>query len=164
MTDPVLRPMRWWDIERLLPLERELFGDEAWSPGMFWSELAQRETRCYLVAEDGSGAPQGYAGVCVYPAESYVQTIAVVPAAQRAGLGSRLLTALLEEVAGRGESTVLLEVRADNERAQSMYRRFGFLPVGLRRGYYQPSGTDAVVMQLHDVEGHLAALREAAAR
>jgi [ribosomal protein S18]-alanine N-acetyltransferase len=159
-----LRPMRWWDIDRLLPLERELFGDEAWTPGMFWSELAQRDTRHYLVAEDEAGSLVAYGGVCVYPSESYVQTIGVATAAQRAGLGARLLTALLEEVVARGESTVLLEVRADNERAQSVYRRFGFLPIGLRRGYYQPSGVDAVVMQLHDVEGHLAALRQAAAR
>jgi ribosomal-protein-alanine N-acetyltransferase len=163
-SDAALRPMRWWDIERLLPLERAQFGDEAWSPGMFWSELAQHETRRYLVAEDAAGEIVGYGGVCLYPSESYVQTIAVASAAQGGGLGSRLMTALLEEVVARGESTVLLEVRADNDRAQAMYRRFGFLPVGLRRGYYQPSGTDAVVMQLHDVAGHLSALRKAAAR
>lgn len=168
MSPPTLRRMRWWDVEALLPLERELFGDEAWTPGMFWSELAQHDTRHYVVAEvpGPAGRPEiaGYAGLCVYPGESYVQTIAVRPADQGRGLGARLLTVLLEEAVHRGEGGVLLEVRADNERAQALYRRFGFLPVGIRRGYYQPSGTDAVVMHLDDVAGHLAALRGAAAR
>jgi hypothetical protein len=43
---------------------------------------------------------------------------------------------------------VFLEVRADNERAQRLYRWWGFTEVGIRRGYYQPSGTDAIVMRL----------------
>jgi ribosomal-protein-alanine N-acetyltransferase len=165
-----LRAMRWWDIDRVLPIERELFGDEAWSPGMFWSELAQRDTRWYVVVEDDRdtvvederGAIVGYAGLCAYRDESYVQTLAVTTRAQGAGLGSRLLTALLDEAVRRGETVVSLEVRADNERAQALYRRFGFLPVGRRKGYYQPSGTDAIVMQLPDIEGHLAALRRKA--
>jgi ribosomal-protein-alanine N-acetyltransferase len=159
-----LRVMRWWDIEGVLPIERELFGDEAWSPGMFWSELAQRDTRWYVVVEDEPGAIVGYAGLCAYRDESYVQTLAVTTRAQGAGLGARLLTALLDEAVRRGETVVSLEVRADNERAQALYRRFGFLPVGRRKGYYQPSGTDAIVMQLPDIEGHLAALRKAGSR
>jgi ribosomal-protein-alanine N-acetyltransferase len=43
---------------------------------------------------------------------------------------------------------VFLEVRADNARAQRLYQWRGFTEVGIRRGYYQPSGTDAVVMRL----------------
>jgi [ribosomal protein S18]-alanine N-acetyltransferase len=42
---------------------------------------------------------------------------------------------------------VLLEVRADNEVAQRLYTRRGFEEIGRRRGYYQPSGDDAVVMK-----------------
>lgn len=161
--EAALRPMRWWDIEPLMALERELFGDERWTPEMFWSELAQHDTRHYLVAEDDAGRLVGYAGLCAYPGETYVQTIGVTRSAQGHGLGARLLTALLEEAVRRGETTVLLEVRADNLGAQELYARFGFLTVGRRRGYYQPSGTDALVMVLHDVDGHLTALRRVAA-
>ena len=42
---------------------------------------------------------------------------------------------------------MLLEVRADNETAQGLYQRRGFAEIGRRRGYYQPSGADAVVMK-----------------
>ena len=43
-----------------------------------------------------------------------------------------------------------IEVRVDNQRAQRLYERFGFRPVGFRKAYYQPSGTDALVMRLPD--------------
>jgi [ribosomal protein S18]-alanine N-acetyltransferase len=76
-----------------------------------------------------------------------VQTIAVDPTREGAGLGSSLLTELLSEAARRDCDDVVLEVRADNARAQELYRRFGFAAVGLRRGYYQPANVDAVVMR-----------------
>lgn len=44
---------------------------------------------------------------------------------------------------------MLLEVRVDNTRAQKLYERFGFEPIGFRRGYYQPGNVDALVMRLH---------------
>ncbi len=48
-----LEPMRWWDVDGVMDLERDLFGDECWTIAMFWSELAEPETRHYLVARDG---------------------------------------------------------------------------------------------------------------
>ena len=42
---------------------------------------------------------------------------------------------------------MFLEVRTDNDRAQRLYRRYGFVGIGVRRGYYQPSGADALVMR-----------------
>jgi ribosomal-protein-alanine N-acetyltransferase len=41
----------------------------------------------------------------------------------------------------------MLEVRQDNPRARGLYLRHGFEEIGIRRGYYQPSGVDAVVMR-----------------
>jgi ribosomal-protein-alanine N-acetyltransferase len=141
----VLERMRWWHIDELLPIERGLFGEEPWTARTFWSELGQLDTRHYLVAlEDGMVV--GYAGLCAYPDEAFVQTIGVAPQAQGEGLGAQLLQALLDEAARRRKTTVSLEVRADNEKAQRLYERFGFRQAGVRRGYYQPSGMDAVVM------------------
>jgi ribosomal-protein-alanine N-acetyltransferase len=142
-----MRPMRWWDIEPVIAIEHELFGDEAWSDAMFWSELAQRETRMYLVVET-DGAVTAYAGLCAYaPHEAYVQTIAVAPPAQRRGLGTALLDVLIEETRRRGVDHLDLEVRADNAAARGLYERHGFTEIAVRRGYYQPSGTDAIVMR-----------------
>ena len=141
-----LARMRWWHVEQLLPVERALFGEEPWTARTFWSELGQLDTRHYLVAVDSDEVVVGYAGLCDYPDEAWVQTMAVAPAAQGQGLGARLLEALLAEAERRGQRTVRLEVRADNDAAQALYARHGFVREGVRRGYYQPSGVDAVLM------------------
>ena len=140
----VLERMRWWHVAQLLPVERALFTPEPWSERLFWSELGQLDTRHYVVALRG-GAVVGYAGLCDYPDEAFVQTLAVAAPAQGTGLGSRLLAALLEEAARRGQRVVSLEVRADNEAAQRLYARHGFSRTGVRRGYY-PGGVDALVL------------------
>ncbi len=147
----VLREMRWWDIEAVLALEHDLFPEDAWSPGMFWSELAHARgpgaTRRYVVAEAG-GRIVGYAGLAAAGGLGDVQTIAAARDQWGTGLGSRLLTDLLQHASAAECEEVLLEVRVDNIRAQKLYERFGFEPIGFRRGYYQPGNVDALVMRL----------------
>ncbi|MCX4691527.1 ribosomal protein S18-alanine N-acetyltransferase [Streptomyces sp. NBC_01408] len=150
----VLREMRWWDIEPVLELEHELFPEDAWSAGMFWSELAHARgphaTRRYVVAEDPSGRLVGYAGLAAAGDLADVQTIAAARDQWGTGLGARLLTDLLRAATAFECAEVLLEVRVDNSRAQKLYERFGFEPIGFRRGYYQPGNVDALVMRLTD--------------
>jgi ribosomal-protein-alanine N-acetyltransferase len=139
-----LERMRWWHIAQVLPIETELFSPEPWSERLFWSELGQLDTRHYVVAVSGEQVV-GYAGLCDYPDEAFVQTMAVAPAAQGTGLGARLLAELLDEAERRRQRVVSLEVRADNAPAQRLYARHGFTRSGVRRGYY-PGGVDAVLM------------------
>ena len=135
---------RWWHIAEVLPIEDDLFGAEKWSAAMFWNELAQRDRNHYLVALDEGLL--GYAGLAVNDGEAWVQNIAVRRTAQRRGAGRALLEALLAEAERRGIKQTLLEVAVDNAPAQHLYATYGFEPVGIRRGYYQPSNTDALVM------------------
>ncbi|MEU4271371.1 ribosomal protein S18-alanine N-acetyltransferase [Streptomyces sp. NPDC026092] len=143
--------MRWWDIAPVLVLEHELFPEDAWSEGMFWSELAHARgpaaTRRYVVAE-AEGKLVGYAGLAAAGGLGDVQTIAVARDQWGTGLGARLLTDLLQHATAFECDEVLLEVRVDNTRAQKLYERFGFEPIGFRRGYYQPGNVDALVMRL----------------
>ncbi len=144
---PTLRPMTTADMGAVLKLERELFGEEAWSRAMLAGELAQQpKSRHYLVADDG-GVVAGYAGLLAAGTQGDVLTLAVAGDRWGRGTGSALLAALLAEAARRGCTEVFLEVRTDNARAQQLYRRYGFTQIGIRRGYYQPSGTDALVMR-----------------
>ncbi|WP_262704943.1 MULTISPECIES: ribosomal protein S18-alanine N-acetyltransferase [Streptomyces] len=150
--------MRWWDLERVMELEEELFPEDAWSRGMFWSELAhargREATRHYVVAEDvvAEDGPRlvGYAGLAVVDRTGDVQTIAAARDQWGTGLGARLLTDLLTAATAFECREVLLEVRVDNARAQRLYERFGFEPIGIRKGYYQPGNVDALVMRLAD--------------
>ena len=149
----LLRPLRWWDLPAVVALERALFAPDDWSVETFWSELAQGQARHYLVVEE-DGRLLGYGGLAVTGSppvvEAGVQTMAVVAAARGRGLGAALLRALLVAAAARGARPVLLEVRTDNPVAQALYAKAGFRPEGVRRGYYQPSGGDALLMRLAD--------------
>lgn len=143
----VLRPIRWWHVETLAALERELFDGDAWSAETWWAELAQ-PGRWYVCAcaPERPDEVAGYAGAAVNGTEADVMTVAVAPRAQGAGVGSLLMGALVHAVRERGARQVVLEVRADNAAAQRLYARHGFERIAVRRGYYD--GVDAWIMRL----------------
>ncbi len=142
-----LRPMTMADLDPILALEQAVFGAEAWTRQMLAGELEQQPaSRYYLIAED-EGEIAGYAGLLGAGWQGDVLTLAVAADRWGRGIGSALLRALLAEAARRGCTEVFLEVRTDNSRAQDLYRRHEFTEIGIRRGYYQPSGADALVMR-----------------
>ena len=153
-----LRPMTPEDLPAVMVLEEELFAPDTWTEAMYRDELSRGDTRFYVVAEfhlegeddeEPEGAEPvtvGYGGLIAYDDEAHVATLGVTKALQGEGIGSLLLDVLLAE-ADKRSPIVLLEVRADNEAAQRLYERRGFTEIGRRRGYYQPSGDDAVVMK-----------------
>ncbi|MCU1588163.1 MAG: alanine acetyltransferase [Frankiales bacterium] len=140
----MIERFRWWHIDEVLPIEQDLFPPEPWSAGQFWTELGQTETRHYVVALDADRVV-GYAGLCDYPDEAFVQTMAVARDQQGKGIGVALLEDLLAEAGRRRHTRVLLEVRVDNEPAQRLYARYGFRKESVRKAYY-PGGIDALVM------------------
>jgi len=142
-----LRVMTAADLDAVLGLELSLFGEESWSRQMLEAELAEQpRSRYYLVAAD-DGAITGYAGLLVASTQADVLTLAVAEDRWGQGTGAALLEALLAEAVRRGCTEVFLEVRTDNQRAQRLYRGHGFVQIGIRKGYYQPSGADALVMR-----------------
>ena len=143
----VLRPMTDGDLDEVVELEHRVFGAEAWTRQMLAAELEQQPaSRYYLVADD-NGQVAGYAGLLAAGYQADVVTIGVAAGRWGRGIGSALLEALIVEATRRGCREVFLEVRTDNSRAQELYRRYRFTEIGIRRGYYQPSGADAVVMR-----------------
>lgn len=80
--------------------------------------------------------------------EAHLLNISVVPERQRGGLGRALLEFLCDRARQAGMLRMLLEVRSSNQNAIAFYRRFDFVEIGRRRGYY-PDATgreDAIVM------------------
>jgi [ribosomal protein S18]-alanine N-acetyltransferase len=142
-----------WTLRRMVPadltevhaLERRLFPVDAWPLDMFTAELAQPV--CWYWVAEQDGAIVGYAGLmCLRPVGD-VQTIAVVPEHEGRGIGSALLRTLHAQARELGATEVLLEVRADNPRAQQLYRRFGYEQIHTRPRYYR-DGADALIMRL----------------
>ena len=154
------------DVPRCAELEQLLFpGEVPWSAEAFLTELRQphnhyvtaRAERSVTAraersvgAREGDDAVLGYAGIArlgrASDPENEVHTIGVDPAQQRHGIGRLLLDELLRVADTHGGDT-WLEVRTDNEAAQALYRRAGFVVVGTRPRYYQPSGADAYSMR-----------------
>jgi ribosomal-protein-alanine N-acetyltransferase len=140
--------MSWTDIERLAKLEAELFPHDAWSQATWWTELAGRPRRSYVVEESADGDLLAYAGLDLGGEVADVMTMAVAPAAQGRGLGRRLLEELVARAEADHAAYLMLEVRADNAPARALYGSRGFEVVNVRRRYYQPGDVDAEIMRL----------------
>jgi [ribosomal protein S18]-alanine N-acetyltransferase len=149
--DVRLVAMRRRHLRSVLRIESKVY-PVPWSMSLFLSELALRSTRAYYVAFLGRQIV-GYAGLMMTLDDGHVTTIAVDPAWHRHKIGTRLLLALAREARRRGATSLTLEVRLGNKAAQSLYRRFGFRPVGVRKNYYAETKEDALVMWAEDVAG-----------
>lgn len=75
--------------------------------------------------------------------EAHLNLLAVQPGYQRAGIGRRLLEWLEQSARAAGIHKLTLEVRADNQRAQRFYQKFGFRRIAFLPGYY--SGREAAI-------------------
>jgi ribosomal-protein-alanine N-acetyltransferase len=148
--DVRITAMRRRHLRSVLRIENTVY-PRPWSLGLFMSELAIRSGRVYLVARVGPTVV-GYAGLLFSVDDGHVTTIAVDPAWQRGKIGTRLLLELSRRAIAQGAKNLTLEVRVSNEGAQTMYRTFGFVPAGVRKGYYIENNEDAIVMWVHDVD------------
>lgn len=148
-----LRPLRAADLPRVVELEVEMFGPSAWTYGMLADELGARG-RWYIAAEEirddrpGPGDLVGYAGLWFDGEITQIMTIGVAPRAQHCGIGSQMLTALIDRSRELGANAILLEVAVNNAAALGMYEKYGFTKLGLRKRYYQPEDVDAYTMRL----------------
>jgi len=145
-----LGPMHRRDLKSVLAIEKRVF-PEPWSSTIFVSELALRHGRSYRVARFGRRIV-GYRGVMFSGEEAHVTTIAVAPEHHRRGIATILLLDAVATSVEAGAVQLSLEVAFSNSGAQALYRRFGFAPIGVRKGYYQLTGEDAYVMFAYDID------------
>lgn len=136
------------DLEAMARIEQELFSEESpWSLEAFRAELAN--PRNYYVALRVAGQLQGYAGIALNgptaDPEWEIHTVALSPEQQGKGYSRLLMDKLFEPLQVIG-GPVYLEVRDGNAPAVGLYESYGFEVTGRRKGYYQPSGADALTM------------------
>ncbi|HVM19913.1 MAG TPA: ribosomal protein S18-alanine N-acetyltransferase [Egibacteraceae bacterium] len=162
-------PMRRRHVRGVMAIERQVY-PRHWSPALFAAEIAQPDTRRYLVAVDTTHRLRrpviGYAGVMVTAGEAHITTVASHPHHHRRKIASRLLVTLLSEARAMGADAATLEVRVNNRGAQRLYAGFGFAPVGVRPRYYAETSEDALIMWAYDLqsEGYGALLERQRAR
>jgi len=148
--------MRRRHLRGVMAIERQAYA-RPWSPNLFVAEMTEPSNRNYLVARIERDIV-GYAGLICYGEEAHVTNIAVDPMLQGHRIAHRLLYEQLLAARAMGGQAVSLEVRVTNWRAQRLYARFGFHPVGIRRNYYAELREDALIMWTDDIRD--AAYRE----
>ena len=143
-------PLRKKHLRAVMGIEQQVY-THPWTHSLFLSELALPASRVYLVARVDR-VVVGYAGLMLAPDEAHITTIAVDPQWQRQHVGTRLMVALTREAIERHFAAMTLEVRVSARGAQALYRRFGFVPEGARKGYYVGPAEDAVVMWVRGID------------
>ena len=143
--------MRRRHLRRVLEIEEQVY-PRPWTHRTFVSELSEMRagSRYYLVAYVGDSMV-GYGGLMFAGDDAHITNIAVDPSWQGRGVATEMMLDLCLLAHDRGCLAMTLEVRHTNTAAQQLYRRFGFVPAGVRRKYYENTD-DAIIMWAHGVD------------
>ena len=132
------------DIENVLKVENDCFSTP-WSRDSFVRELVENKIALYLVAKIEKIAV-GYIGVWKIFNEGHITNVAVHSDYRGKGIATRLISELLSLCEKDGIDAFTLEVRRSNIVAQNLYKKFQFAECGFRKGYYQDTKEDAIIM------------------
>jgi ribosomal-protein-alanine N-acetyltransferase len=177
----VIRPMQYEDIPQVAQIDREAFPGEwvFRSQAAYKRDLANPSVR-YIVAcnkrdvsePEGQTVQElpwfkrlfhyerhlnvaenivGFSGFWMMMGEAHIIAIGVRDSYRRLGIGEGLLIATIELAQIVNANVVTLEVRASNEIAQELYKKYGFRVVGRRPRYYSSDGEDATIMSTDNI-------------
>ena len=132
------------DVPDLLEIEVAQF-PEPWTRSMMLDEISNAETRRYTVAVEDKKII-GYLGVMFVMDELHVNTIGTLPGYEGRGVATSLMNDAWAVAKEKGVHRATLEVAVSNTRAQELYFRFGFSPVGVRKNYYERTREDALIL------------------
>ena len=150
-TEAVIDRMTEHDLLQVVAIE-EGSGLSPWGWEAYYGELQARGHSIMLVAR--MSQPLDHDGCLIagfivahgIADEIHINNFAVRPDFRRRGIGQSLLAAALAWAREKKASRAVLEVRAGNRAAQSLYETCGFAVVGRRRRYYKSPVEDALLM------------------
>ena len=131
-------------VPQVAQLEKLSFADP-WSEMSIASELQNLWAYWLVAVQDDMVV--GYIGSQSTIDETDVMNVAVHPDWRRQGIAAQLIENLIEELKKRGSHALMLEVRASNAPAISLYEKMGFRQVGLRKNYYRNPKEDALILR-----------------
>ncbi len=139
----MIRKMETADLEQVCAIETLCFS-VPWTRAVFQDSLSREEYLYFVAVSEGQIA--GYCGLLMIGEEGDVVNVAVHPDWRKQGIGENMLETLLQAGHENGISAFTLEVRVGNTAAIHLYEKTGFVPVGVRRGYYEKPQEDALIM------------------
>lgn len=143
-------PMQKDQIEDVLKIEEQAYGEHHWSKDSFYGELSNNLAH-YYSAFDTDNNLIGYAGSWRILEEAHITTLAVRPDMKRKKIGEALLNKILQDCYENDIKYLTLEVRVSNEAAIKLYEKYGFKSLGTRKGYYQNNNEDALIMWTENI-------------
>lgn len=149
-TSVTIEPMRRRHLRGVLRIEQSV-NPRPWSLSLFSSELRYRDSRVYVVARSGTRLV-GFAGLMLVAGDGHITNVGVDAEHRRRAVATRLVLELARRALAEGAVALTLEVRVSNDAAQGLYRRFGFVPAGVRKAYYADTNEDALIMWANDID------------
>ena len=138
------------DLDSLMEIESTAYGEHHWSRDSFVNELNNKVAKYYAVKNKESELI-AYMGVWNIVDEAHITTIAVREDYRRMHVGEALIAKMLEDCYNNYVKYITLEVRVGNIPAIKLYEKFGFKSLGVRKGYYQDNGEDALIMWTENI-------------
>ncbi|MDA0739517.1 MAG: ribosomal protein S18-alanine N-acetyltransferase [Nitrospirae bacterium] len=143
-------------LDQILEIEQEAFS-APWTRGMFDAEIVGNPfSRLFVAMPIGEQGPHegivGYLCYWIVFEELRLLNLAVKPSWRRQGVARRFVQFALHDAGSQPIERALLEVRASNTAAQSLYDGFGFREYGSRAGYYTNPKEDAMLMRLEPLD------------
>jgi len=147
-----IRALKAADLDGVMALAACLPDAPHWSREQYSEVLRPGSPlpRMALVAVDSHGGEiAGFIVAGQIVPEAELEAIAVAANRQRQGIGSALLTSLIDRLKPLGVLELHLEVRASNHSAKHLYQSKNFKEIGVRARYYADPEEDAVLMALN---------------
>jgi [ribosomal protein S18]-alanine N-acetyltransferase len=148
----VMREMQVADLDAVYDLELRTF-PSPWSKQSFELELMHR-TYSHSWVVESSEEIIAYAVTWLFFEEFHIANISVSPDYQHKGIATFMMRQMIDFAVSRNATIVHLEVRRSNAAAIALYKKFGFVAIGIREKYYQAEDEDAILMSLNLLENH----------
>ena len=144
MSDLIIRKAEEKDVSAIEKIEKQCFSIP-WSYESLYKDVVENGLAFYVIAEI-EGQVCGYVGVWKILDEGHITNVAVAPEFRRKHIGRAMLETLIEVTAQAGIERYTLEVRESNQPAINLYEGLGFSVEGVRPGYYEDNGENALIM------------------
>lgn len=145
-----IKPMEKSDIDAVIALEEQAYGQHHWSKESFLGELSN-DLASYFSVFNENGVLVAYCGCWKILEEAHITTIAVLPEYRRKHIAEVLLKTIIDECYRDMVKFITLEVRVSNLPAKGLYEKYGFKSLGTRKGYYQDNNEDALIMWTENI-------------
>ncbi len=143
------------DSKEIYNIESQVYGNHGWSYDVFKTEI-KRDKSIYLVyeTEDIKHEIIGYIGAWIVLDEGHITTLVVCPKYRRNHIADILLYNLIHKLLIQNIKWLTLEVKVSNMAAISLYKKFGFKEIGIRKKYYEDNNEDALILWTENIHEH----------